>query len=281
MDLKKLKVADLKEMCKANGVSVSGKKADLIQRLIESQPKVSRLGDDEQGGEAAEGFDEEELEWAEEVDPLTAAQGKDLPVVEDLRLGGAPPDLPEKATVGGIGRMVTKPRTGNCWHGLFFDIENIGTRVVTIKAIKTGGSPEPPSPVREDRMACMVYACDGSAAGKELNGDHWTQVGIGRKLQLPVVAYGEPDAYYGALPLTSSLRIEPGAIKGVCIFTDSWRGVVLRAKLGSRFEPGETTDEDENLRLGAGLLPVNDGGFEDGMFKEVYSQACGDAFVGA
>uniref|UniRef100_A0A7S0U5A2 Uncharacterized protein n=1 Tax=Hemiselmis andersenii TaxID=464988 RepID=A0A7S0U5A2_HEMAN len=221
-------------------------------------------------------------EWLlEEEDPLTAAQGKSLPVVEDLRLSSGPPDQPERASEGGLGRMVTKARTGNCWHGIFFDIENIGDRPLSVKAIKTGSSPEPPAPVREDRMACMVFLCEGSAAGKEMDVSHWKQVGVGRQIQLPTVSYGEPDAYYGAVPLSSPIRIEAGGTKGVCVFTDSWRGVVLRAKLGSRFEAGETTDEDEHIRLGAGLLPVNDGGFEDGMFKEVYSEQCGDAFVGA
>jgi hypothetical protein len=203
-------------------------------------------------------------------------------VVEDLRHGlGYAPDVPTEASVGGVGRLVTKARTGNCWHGLFFDVTNIGKKTVSIKAIKTGSSPEPPTPVREDRMTVGVYMCEGSAAGKELDDDKWTQIGSQRNVQLPVVAYGEPDAYYGALPIGSPIKIAPGDTKGFCIFGDSWRGVVLRAQLGSKFVAGEATDEDANIRLGAGLLPVNDGGFRDGMFTKVYSDSCADAFVGA
>lgn len=205
-----------------------------------------------------------------------------LPVVEDLRYGlGYIPDAPAVASIGGVGRMVTKPRTGNCWHGLFFDVTNIGKKTVNIRAIKTGSSPEPPTPVREDRMTCSLYSCEGSSAGKELDETHWTQIGNQRSLQLPIVAYGEPDAYYGAVPMSAPVKVAPGETKGFCIFSDSWRGVVLRAQLGSKFEPGEATDEDANLRLGAGLLPVNDGGFRDGMFTQVYSDSCADAFVGA
>jgi hypothetical protein len=35
------------------------------------------------------------------------------------------PEVPTRT--GAVGRLVTQPRTGNCWHGLFFDIENVGS----------------------------------------------------------------------------------------------------------------------------------------------------------
>jgi len=38
--------------------------------------------------------------------------------------------------------------------------------------------------------------------------------------------------FYFAVPLESPILIEAGGTVGVCLFTSSWRGVVLRAKLG-------------------------------------------------
>lgn len=183
--------------------------------------------------------------------------------------------------VEGRYRLFTQPRTGNCWHGLYFDVEALGAGV-TVTGLRTASSPEYSGPLREDRININLYVCtEGSAVGRERKPDAWQLIGSVKGVQLPVVAYGEAEeAFYGPLPLREPIHIPAGETRGFCVFTTSWRGVVLRAKLGSRFLPGDVTDEDGHVRLRAGLLPKNDRGFEDTMFTEIYSDHTADAFVG-
>ena len=95
-------------------------------------------------------------------------------------------------------------------------------------------------------------------------------------IQLPVVSYGDSEPFYGSVPLDRPLQIKAGGTVGVCIFCSSWRGVVLRAKLGEAtgWQPGDLTDENEDLSLHAGILPRNDEGYQDTMFTKVCVCMC-------
>lgn len=80
---------------------------------------------------------------------ISGWQDVELPTVEALQNAEYSPDLPETPELtGGIGRMVTQSRTGNCWHGLFFDIENIGSAC-------------PPGHAIFLEPACMPWVCVG------------------------------------------------------------------------------------------------------------------------
>ena len=122
-------------------------------------------------------------------------------------------------------------------------------------------------------MNLYVYSCDGSTVGQELNPGAWTPRGEELGIQLPVVSYGDSEPFYGSVPLDHPIQIKAGGTVGVCIFSSSWRGVILRAKLGEAtgWQPGDVTDENEDLSLHAGILPRNDEGYQDTMFTKVRS----------
>ena len=280
-ELNKMKVAELKEVCEACGLTKTGKKADLIARILQLQKATLApefppapgegaplVGDDElqfQVSAMEEGF---EFQEPEEVygmaNPAPArmfdASGRSL----------ARAELP--ALEDGAKRFVAQPRTGNCWHGIYFDI-HAKDAPITVTAIRTASSPEGSAPVREDKMNIYVYACEGSAVGQELTSAAWEMRGSELGIQLPVVSYGESEPFYGAVPLDSPIHIKAGGTMGVCLFTSSWRGVVLRAKLGeaTNWQPGEVTDENSDISLHAGLLPRNDDAYLDTMFTKVLS----------
>jgi hypothetical protein len=54
----------------------------------------------------------------------------------------------------------------------------------------------------------FVYACDGSSIGQEKSQDAWTLRGEQSRCQLPVVAYGESEPFYGAVPLDKPFTIQ-------------------------------------------------------------------------
>lgn len=262
-DLMRLKVPDLKQLCDSYGVSKTGKKGDIIERLLQAQ--ADELGMTVKGvGELTDKMMDEEAAEA----MVRAATGSEaIGVMAEMSEGEL--------------RFVTEPRTGNCWHGIIFDVQ-AKDHDINVVSINTASSPESQGPVREDKMNVQLYVCSASSVGNHKNPDVWTKIGSGRGVQLPVVAYGEMEAFYGPVPMESGpIKIKAGESRGFCVFSSSWRGVVLRSNLGSTFTAGDITEENEHMTLKAGLLPKNDRLFEDTMFAEVYHESKANAFVGA
>ena len=273
--LKKMKVAELKEICEACGLTKTGKKADLIERILELQAVTAAPGfpaaEGEDGDDEGElGFEGFEFEPAEPQEVYGIGNPAPARMFDASGNALAREELPELGV--GANRFVAQPRTGNCWHGLYFDI-HAKDKPITVTAIRTASSPEGSAPIREDKMNMFVYSCDGSTVGQELVQEVWTQCGEEMGIQLPVVGYGDSEPFYGSVPLDKPLEIKAGGTVGVCLFTSSWRGVVLRAKLGEAtgWQPGDLTDEDEHISLHAGILPRNDDGYQDTMFTKVRS----------
>jgi len=265
VELEKMKVAGLKELCEACGLTKTGKKADLVARILDLQAATmapefpAALGEFE---------DDEEMEYREPDEvygmanpaPARMFDADGVPLVREF--------LPDLAS--GTSRFVAQPRTGNCWHGLYFDIQ-AKDKPITVTAIRTASSPEGSAPIREDKMNLFIYTCEGSVVGQELVQDAWTLRGEEMGIQLPVVSYGESDPFYGSVPLDTPIKIAKGATVGICLFSSSWRGVILRAKLGEAtgWQTGEVTDENDDLSLHAGVLPRNDEAYADTMFTKV------------
>jgi hypothetical protein len=162
-ELSKLKVADLKEICESCGLVKSGKKADLISRILELQAKTATTGGatmpvaDEDGmADSGDMMEMEEFQEPQEVYAMSNPAPARL--FDGSGTAIAREELPE--LTGSTRRLVTQPRTGNCWHGIFFDI-HAKTKPVTVTAIRTASSPEGAAPVREDYMDLSVYTCDG------------------------------------------------------------------------------------------------------------------------
>ena len=234
-ELRKMKVAELKEICGACGLSKTGKKADLVARVLELQAAALPPDAEGSGGSMPHGAEDTDTGLVFEEELIGPDEMYNLANPAPARLfnaDGTPilrEELPELAD--GTRRFVAQPRTGNCWHGIYFDIQSKGSPL-TVTSIRTASSPEGSAPIREDHMDLFVYTCDGSAQGKELMPEAWTMQGELRTTQLPVVSYGESEPFYGAVPLNVPLKVDAGGTIGVCIFASSWRGVVLRAKLG-------------------------------------------------
>lgn len=285
VELDKMKVAELKELCDACGLGKTGKKADLIARILELQAATAAPGFPAAAGEAGAGWDDDELEFqaAEDLEPgevygmANPAPARMFDYNGQALVQGKLPEL-----ANGANRFVAQPRTGNCWHGLYFDI-HAKDKPITVTAVRTASSPEGSAPIREDKMNLWVYTCEGSMVGQELSQEAWTLRGEELGIQLPVVSYGESEPFYGAVPLNDPLEIKAGGTVGVCLFASSWRGVVLRAKLGEAagWKAGDVTDENSDLSLHAGILPKNDDMYADTMFTKLYKPIMANAFVGA
>lgn len=264
-ELEKMKVAELKGLCDACGLTKTGKKADLVARILELQAATMAAGFPAAPGEFD---DDEEMEYREPEEVYGMANPAPARMFDADGIPLTRETLPELAS--GTSRFVAQARTGNCWHGLYFDI-HAKDKPITVTAIRTASSPEGSAPIREDKMDLFIYTCDGSMVGQELQQDAWTLRGEEVGVQLPVVAYGESDPFYGAVPLDKPIIIKKGATVGVCLFSNSWRGVVLRAKLGEAagWQAGEVTDENDDLSIHAGVLPRNDEAYADTMFTKV------------
>mmetsp|Transcript_12477 Transcript_12477/g.29488 ORF Transcript_12477/g.29488 Transcript_12477/m.29488 type:complete len:376 (+) Transcript_12477:267-1394(+) len=272
-DLKGMKVVELKMLCEDYGVAKSGKKAEIIDRLLEAQQMMMGYAD----------VVEEEVDKGPPLSPEEQEEKAELEKNIDMASSAAATFLAGSSSPAeGTDRFTAQTRTGNCWHGLYFELEAKDKDIV-ITSINTASSPEVHvGPLREDRMNLVFYTRDGTCVGNEKNQDGWTMLGRERDIQLPAVAYGELEASYGPLPMGQSpLRVAAGTRRGFCVFSSSWRGVVLRSKLGDRFVPGEVTDENEHLKLCAGLLPRNDQLYDDTMFTDIYSEDIANAFVGS
>ena len=79
--LKKLKVVDLKEILTARGLSTTGKKDELIQRLDESRGAVAKEEESEEEGdeddvEESGSEDEEGVEWGSEIELESGSEGE-------------------------------------------------------------------------------------------------------------------------------------------------------------------------------------------------------------
>ena len=188
VDLQKMKVADLKNLCKAIGLPVGGKKSDLIERLLEAAGTAAPLEDSAAVpvSDRASAPAEDLKQRDEQSAPAPASQlpSADASVLIDntatsndmlvegryrlftqvrphFRVNEPPrPRRPPSSRPRGDARSApssprarrrgdatsrspapaaprAQPRTGNCWHGLYFDIEALPAAGVTITGIRT------------------------------------------------------------------------------------------------------------------------------------------------
>lgn len=124
VELEKMKVSELKELCDACGLGKTGKKADLVARILDLQAAKAAPGFPAAAGEADEDADDElEFQAAENLEPEEVYGMANPAPARMFDYNGQAlmqEKLPELAK--GVNRFVAQPRTGNCWHGLYFDI---------------------------------------------------------------------------------------------------------------------------------------------------------------
>ncbi|EKX47140.1 hypothetical protein GUITHDRAFT_137739 [Guillardia theta CCMP2712] len=183
-DLKRMKVPDLKELCGKYGLLKTGKKQELIDRLMEYQMEL--MDSDGDGPMANVGNDDDE-----DAETFYSSVGEGGGEQENVLMGEEEIMAQQRSNIAratgmivktmgkleeGSERFITQTRTGNCWHGLFFEIE-AKSKGVTITSINTASSPEHFGPIREDKMNVWFYTCEGSCKDKELDPSAWTMIG--------------------------------------------------------------------------------------------------------
>ena len=122
-------------------------------------------------------------------------------------------------------------RAGDAWAGLFFDVQSKCDESLEILGIATASHIFR----KEEAVSVQVFACDGSAVGREGDLAAWDSVFFGCNISLPKVGkrddasmYNESLSAYGCMSLAKPLRVKAGQTVGLAIYTNSLSGLALR-----------------------------------------------------
>jgi len=153
--------------------------------------------------------------------------------------------------------LITRPRTSNCWYGVFFDLVSKSGKL-KIHDIQSGCS----SLAQDVELDLQVWKCTkGSFLGNENDPSAWKCLGK-RKQVMNVIEFEQGEftiktELYKSFPLDEPIPLDDGETVGILLYTDSPFGLVLRGGFGpegikNAFDIGGVTDYTLDLEIRAG-----------------------------